>query len=511
MLNIFKEIQIPTLILLILTILTFIISLISNQGIFVYGLDDPYIHMSMARNLATKFMLSVDGYHYGSASSSPLWTILLALFYFLPNHLFYLIPFIFNIVFQIFNLILVKQIMLKIFNYNIPNILLILLFLLTPFIPLTFGGMEHSLQILLVLLMLYYFLKLSIDYKSLSTKIMMLILAPFVVFVRYENFAFIFMIFFILVLFIKDYKFAFIFIISSLLFVFLFGMWSISLGLGFFPNSIMAKSIIGSNFELSLLIKNILENLIKQLSFGLHIDILILLNLLALFHLKDKKFMFLSIIFIGTAIIHATFAQFGWFYRYEAYLVTLGILNIFLYLNQLTKNWKIIIYFLIIFSHIFHLLSPIFSVLATKNIYEQQIQMANFLKKYKNNANIAANDIGAITYFTNIKLIDLVGLGNYDVLKLKKSDKFNNDTVLQLLLENNIELILVYDSWFPNKSFENSSYKKIGEWKIKYVVTVGGDTVSFYSRSNVADFNKKILKEYSEKELPKTVQYKIID
>ena len=508
-----KNLRIPVLTLLFLTFIIFMISIKINQDTFVYGLDDPYIHMSMAKHLAKKFILSVDGYHYASASSSPLWTILLSLFYFLPNKLFYYVPLILNIISQIFILILVKQIMLKIFNYNIPNILLILLFLLTPFIPLSFGGMEHSLQILLILSMLYYFLKLLNDDKNLHVKIIMLILAPFVVFIRYENFAYIFMIAVIIVFYLKDYKFAWIFLISSLFFVFLFGMWSIYLGLGFFPNSIMAKSIIGNQFDI-VIIKNILENLVRQLSLGIHIDILLLINIYILFKTKDKQLFILSLIFIGTTLIHASFAQFGWFYRYEAYLVILGVMNIFifLYINQNIKSWRLfLIYFLLIFFFILHLLSPVFTIYATKNIYEQQFQMANFLRKYKNHANIAANDIGAITYFTNVKLLDLVGLGSYEVLKLKKSGNFNNDSVLKLLLNNNIELILVYDHWFPQISFENSYFKKIGEWKINYNLVTGGSTVSFYSRNDVIDLNKQILKEYSEKELPKTVQYKIID
>jgi hypothetical protein len=157
------------------------------------------------------------------------------------------------------------------------------------------------------------------------------------------------------------------------------------------------------------------------------------------------------------------------------------------------------------------LFSPIISALATKNIYEQQIQMAQFLKKYKNHANIAANDIGAITYFTEIKLLDLAGLGNYEVLKLIKTGNFNNETAQKLLLDYNVELIIVYEHWFKNISFENDYYKKMGEWKIKKNVVCGGDTVSFYSRKDMFNLNLELFKHYSEKELPKDVVYKIIE
>ena len=42
--------------------------------------------------------------------------------------------------------------------------------------------------------------------------------------------------------------------------------------------------------------------------------------------------------------------------------------------------------------------------------------MEQFLKKYKNHANIAANDIGAITYFTEIKLGNCLFNSTYAII-----------------------------------------------------------------------------------------------
>ena len=42
-----------------------------NQGIFTYVLDDPYIHMDMAKNLVLHGVWGVDQYGFTSSSSSP--------------------------------------------------------------------------------------------------------------------------------------------------------------------------------------------------------------------------------------------------------------------------------------------------------------------------------------------------------------------------------------------------------------------------------------------------------
>ena len=50
-----------------------------NDGHFVYALDDPYIHLAVADNLAFHGTWGVDPGVYESASSSPAWTVLTSL------------------------------------------------------------------------------------------------------------------------------------------------------------------------------------------------------------------------------------------------------------------------------------------------------------------------------------------------------------------------------------------------------------------------------------------------
>ena len=68
------------------------LSLWRNDGNFVYALDDPYIHLDLARQIATTGLYGVNPGEYAAPSSSIIWPFLLAPFAFLPG--FVQIPFI---------------------------------------------------------------------------------------------------------------------------------------------------------------------------------------------------------------------------------------------------------------------------------------------------------------------------------------------------------------------------------------------------------------------------------
>lgn len=499
---------------LIFTFIGLILSLHQTQGNFTYALDDPYIHLAITKHLVEQGIWSVDGHTNASASSSPLWVLILTPFCLVlgkDNLLF--VPFILNLTFLLLSIFQTFKLFKEHTGSDLNYFFAIIIFLITPSVALVFGGMEHTLHIFLTIIFLNYALSFFKRPISTSIKRIIMLIAPFLVFTRYESIALILIFCIIALFYTKNWKFPLVTLILSLTFVVGFGLFSkYLLNTAFIPNSIVAKSLLGNSsgiFSTFLsIVKNFFRNFLHPHIAGIYIlNVVILIKCI---DCNDKTYFFTTLVFLLSLIVHLAFGKVGWLFRYEAYLVAFGIINSLLFFTQyfnMTKwNYLIIAIILPAFNGLI-LYSPYQAIVGTKNIYEQQIQMARFLKETCNYCSIAANDIGAITYFTNIKLLDLIGLANNEVLELRKKGQFTNEKIYNLLAQNNVEIIIIYEHWFENISFEN--YTKIGEWKIKKNVVCGGETVSFFSRNDVLANIYSKFKDFTTAKLPKTVFYRI--
>jgi len=353
-----KNLIITILFLITFTLLNLIISLSLTDFYFTYALDDAYIHMSIVRHLVEDGMWSLDGYTYASASSSPLWIIVLSPFYMIfGTKLFVYIPFALNVLFQILSLSLIFKIVKKYSKKELHYIYGIFIVVATPFIALTFGGMEHSLQLYLVLLFVSAFLNYMSEPNFKKFQLYLVVLSPFVVFVRYEDFALTTLISLAIFFYFKNWRLTLNIIFSSIIFVIIFGLiskyvWHVS----FLPTPIIAKSIVG-DANLLLGLKYIIANFVGNVN--PYITLLYIFNILILLHSyisNRRNFFILSLVFILTLFAHLSFDRVGqlWLYRYEAYLMLFGVLNILLYLYTIYPKYiKYSIYYYFYYYRLF--------------------------------------------------------------------------------------------------------------------------------------------------------------
>jgi hypothetical protein len=246
---------------------------------------------------------------------------------------------------------------------------------------------------------------------------------------------------------------------------------------------------------------------------------------LFLYHgIRERRFwqkeLLLLLFLVAAIVLHLLFAATGWFYRYEAYLVVLGILvNGSLLMQILTRGGTLglaAVRFALFVLTAFALFSLsvrgvraiIETPQATTNIYQQQYQMAAFIKQYYQGEGVAANDIGAITYFADIKLLDLWGLGNAEVTRAKLNREYTTQKMSELAKNHRTRIALIYSVWFDREGGVPSEWTKVGEWTTPNCIVCGYPIVSFYAldSSEVAPLRSNL--DAFAKELPPGVIYR---
>ncbi len=503
-------------------------SLLLNNGHFVYALDDPYIHMTIAKNFVTHGLWAVNGMEFTSASSSPLWTLIISAVYYLFG-VNVITPFILNIIFGVLVIIIAYRILVYYeINKHVLFILLAMVYT-APMPAILFTGMEHTAQIALCLLFIHSGSKLIIsEHKNSRTFLLLLLLiAPFITGLRYECMFLVFAVCLLLILKKKVFYSILIFL-AGLAPILFYGNISESHGWFFIPNTILIKSKLP---EFSLIdiprilfraYKNIMEpHILVLLSAGISVFIL---------NCRKQKLIWtqkhvMLLLFILTAILHETFAQNGWFFRYEAYIVAMGILtisiNVFNYLPEdfslrilkekfLNNRIKTFASVTISAPLIMWALTALMTPLAANNIYDQHYQMGLFVKNYAPDINIAANDIGIISFYSDNYILDLWGLADINAGAEKIKKTYNTAKIQELANRNKIKLAILYEHWFDQYGGLPSSWEKLGTWTITdFNIVCGTETVTFYSTDKTETQNlKRKLEEFSP-QLPKSVLHKI--
>ena len=472
-----------------------------NDGHFIYALDDTYIHMAVAKNFALHGVWGVTQYSFSSSVSSLLWPALLSLVYALFG-VSELSPFIINIVLATL-LIWLTYILLRRQGLS-PLFTFITGLAMIFFMPLPvmiFAGMEHILHALITIGFVYISaLVLTSERTSLWKFTLWLILGMMMTATRYEGLAIILV---ALALFIarKRYWYSFSLAVVSVAPLATYGIISLTKGWYFLPNSVLLKGVLAT-FSLSG-ISNLFADIASFLVKNPYLLAAVLTALVFLIlQLNKRKTLWkdslvILVFFIAAAILHILFARITWFFRHDAYIVTLGILAIAIAaLEQWprgrrnsprqTLSLKYVAIALLISTALLlvggrAIPSLLNTARATTNIYQQQYQMGLFLREFYQGKGVAANDIGAINYLADIRCLDLAGIGSLEVARAELDRHYTTDRIYRLGRAKGVEVAIVYDHWFQGTRKIPAQWSLVGIWIIPDNVVCGGDTVSFYA------------------------------
>jgi len=480
-------------------------------GVFMYPLDDPFIHMQVARNLAFHGVWGINPAEFASASSSLLYTLLLAFFSRLTS-LGMVIPFVINCIAACLLLAVIHR---WLFRQAVGAVwraaILIMLVIFLPLPVLVISGMEHTLQCIFCWLFVTRMAGWLEYGQGRKLPVELVLYAVLVTAIRYEG-MFLVAMGCLLLLYKRQWAAGFVLGGIALLPIVLFGIYSVRQGSYFLPNSVLVKS---ENLPFSVkgmveYVNNILINKLTVVKPQVKaigspppgISLLATQRLLFVFPLayllymrlmREKRvFADILVMVTGCTLLHLALAATGWLYRYEAYLVMMALVVVPVIVYQSRgqgmypgrkelygRGFAVLLLFALFFPFVLRSAAAYSNIRqACVNIYQQQYQMGRFLKKYHMGDAVAANDIGAISYYGDIRTVDLWGLGDIEVARSRKGGYWSPAFLDSLVRRRQVKVMIVYDEWFSPELL--SRWTKVATWQIQNNVILGGDTVSFY-------------------------------
>jgi len=479
-----------------------------NGGHLTYTLDDGYISMAIAKNLEQHGTWGVCPGEFCSSASSLLWIFLLGLAYWCVG-VHQSISLILNVVFASLLLTMVWAMLRsrRISPWLCFLVLLLVLFM-TPLVPVAFTGLEHILQACVVLAFAYatsQSLAEGVAPKAQAAAIKaLLLLAPVVTLVRYEG-LFLLAVVALLFLIRKRIGTALLIVGLGVLPVAVAGAVFLSKGWFFLPVSLLMKGN-APHFSSWPAVYEFFKVAVVRAADAKHLSILMVaaFSVLLLYGrgILRRQPGIMALVFLGVALLHLQFAGLGWFYRYEAYLMCLGVVTLVLLLDEVFLrqgfSWQslapqfrpawakgaAVALPLAFFA------APLLeraiqahrdTSKAQRNNYEQQYQMGLFLHEYYQGAGVAANDIGAISFLADLRCLDLMGLADLDVFRWRRAGQFNTARIREIAHTKNIKIAIVYDYWFTQQCALPPEWIKVGEWSIADNVICADGTVAFYA------------------------------
>ncbi|WP_144283678.1 hypothetical protein [Chryseobacterium echinoideorum] len=484
-----------------------------TEGSYTYLIDDAYIHLAIAKNFAVHKVWGITQYQFSSTSSSPLFTFIISVLIkiFGDNDLlslyfnmfcgfgivFYLVKY-FSAVFNTVSLVVLSVIFTLFFSVLHVQLL---------------SGMEHIFHVLLIVVNIWCFSRMNNNRSAAAGFYLSLILMGLV---RFES-MFYFVILSFVFLLVKKWKESFTVLLAGFIPVLIFCYFNYLQDGYFFPNSVVVKGTkisFGDDFLRQL--KSIFfDHFLLNISFYKIGFFPILMSVFIIGRGTHKKKMnnliqtnFLLIVFSLLMICHSLFAELKGSFRYEAYIlagfsmvIIPKISGIFYDFRDYIKREKILSVLVLMnvlllcyktaFAH--RMLDK-----GGKNIYEQQVQSAKFLHTYYNESKVVANDIGAISYYTDIHLLDTAGLGSKETIRFnenkKKADKEFEEFLTRYTESHQYEIAIIYEEWL--NGFVPKTWKKVAILTIQDGIMVAKNSVSIYAVDHHTDQLRQNIKNY---------------
>ena len=438
-----------------------------TDGELVYALDDSYIHLQIARNLAEHGVWGIRPNELAFGSSSPLWTCLLAAtFKVIGFHEW--VAGVYStlsccLVAMMLDLLLVERIRSHVVRYAI----VVAMCLMLPVSTAAILGMEHALHALCLLGFLHMYLKRS--------DLGMAVFALVSVGVRYES-LFLVLPLACVELLQKRYVAAIFSLFGAAVVPLVYGAFAMSNGGCFLPNSLMVKSALA--MEASFFWKLMDVAWCGSVVNNPMVYYTGIAALLMALHPRLSWRFRLGLLSCAVAVFgHLVFAQTGWIYnvnRYEIYLfATVPIMLIVSILEVSSKDFDtpgerlassglrcgcLVFMSLLLFRSQD---SGIRALRASLETYQTPMLAAKVLASIppEHRGGIFLNDLGIIAERTDEPIADVCGLGDQLTFNLLRRSERTPENMMKVLQERGVRYAAIYPTMWTSMMLRHYAKK----------------------------------------------------
>jgi len=497
-----------------------------TSGNFAYALDDPYIHMALAKNLSRHGVFGATPYEFTSASSSPLWTLMLAVIYKLGG-VRDLTSLVMTTVFSLGLLFCADYVMRRL---DVEPVLRLVtlgwICVATPLVAIIYGGMEHPLQILIDILFVFASAAIisreeaEFDRLAFAT----IGLAAAATAVRYEGAVLVGLVVALLAV-RKRLRLALAIGAAGVMPIVAYGVVSVLHGGFFLPNSVLVKGATTSGAALlGLDFASFWQQLAIQAqgTYPLYV-LMATAGTLLVMQLRSSSTRWRTTVVapavaLTTAVIQVLFGETGWLYRYEAYLMVLLAVGVVAQLSELARGAEE----KTSLGSVLWLIGIVLAVAsvgtgavrgwaawqatprAMENVYEQMYQTAHFLKDNPQYSSVAIGDLGAVAYYNdNLRILDLEGLAETGE-PLDSLGRYNSTAadIAARAEEDGAQIAIVFPDYFDLPE----DWVEVARWTISYNISAYADTVAFLAIPPTDPVELAVdVRDYTLEKLPRTV------
>jgi hypothetical protein len=461
---------------LLLPLLLFVLSLAAalraglrgTDGLLLYALDDAYIHMAVAKSLATAGVWGCTPFHFSSSSSSLLWTFVLGLAY-AAFQVRDSIPLILNVAFAVGTLVVADRSLSRFGVAPLTRAATLLgIVVAFPMVGMVLMGMEHVLHLLLTIA----FAAVAVEALASPAEdphvrrrrtVALCLLGALLGASRYEGFFLIGLVGLALLV-RRQLRRAVALGVAAILPVLAFGAISMVNGWYFLPNPLMVKAVDENASMFTVLLKPFGSEDLAFLQNNPAMPILAGLGVLgALAQWRARRDVWsppvlLPVLLVAMILLHGhfVFSPLYWAYRYDAYLVAFGIFVAAVVLSGIRAPKAlprgalaalVVLLLVPVIADVREGIVPEAEIEGMRHTYLMQYQTARFIRLYYPGDAVIVNDLGAVTYYTEARILDLVGLGDVEPLRFMRRGSYTSGDVTTWTAPHRPSIAIVQLGW----------------------------------------------------------------